>query len=127
MIKDYNRIYFLGIGGIGMSSLAFYFINANKSVAGYDKVNSLITKFFKEEFAHKNEIKTISRQSVIIPKFIGYTVQIHNGKTFSKLKITEDMVGHKLGEFAPTRKRFNFKKKKIRYWICTQNCIKMGI
>ena len=44
MIKDYNRIYFLGIGGIGMSSLAFYFINANKSVAGYDKVNSLITK-----------------------------------------------------------------------------------
>jgi len=73
--------------------------------------NSLITKFFKEEFAHKNEIKTISRQSVIIPKFVGYTVQIHNGKTFSKLKITEDMVGHKLGEFAPTRKRFNFKKK----------------
>ena len=44
MIKNYNRIYFLGIGGIGMSSLAFYFINDNKYVAGYDKVNSDITK-----------------------------------------------------------------------------------
>ena len=44
MIKNYNRIYFLGIGGIGMSSLAFYFINENKYVAGYDKVNSDITK-----------------------------------------------------------------------------------
>ena len=51
MIKDYNRIYFLGIGGIGMSSLAFYFINANKSVAGYDKVNSLITKSLSEKGA----------------------------------------------------------------------------
>jgi small subunit ribosomal protein S19 len=73
--------------------------------------NSLINKFFKEESAPQNEIKTISRQSVIIPKFIGYTIQIHNGKIFSKLKITEDMVGHKLGEFSPTRKRFSFKKK----------------
>ena len=51
MIKDYNRIYFLGIGGIGMSSLAFYFINANKFVAGYDKVNSLITKSLSEKGA----------------------------------------------------------------------------
>ena len=51
MIKDYNRIYFLGIGGIGMSSLAFYFINVNKSVAGYDKVNSLITKSLSEKGA----------------------------------------------------------------------------
>jgi len=73
--------------------------------------NSLITKVFKRKSAPQDEIKTISRQSVIIPKFIGYTVQIHNGKTFSKLKITEDMVGHKLGEFSPTRKRFSFKKK----------------
>ena len=73
--------------------------------------NSLITKFFKKESAPRNEIKTISRQSVIVPKFIGYTVQVHNGKTFSNLKITEEMVGHKLGEFSPTRKRFGFKKK----------------
>ena len=76
--------------------------------------NSLITKVFERKSATQNEIKTISRQSVIIPKFIGYTVQIHNGKTFSKSKITEDMVGHKLGEFSPTRtfKGHEAKKKK---------------
>ena len=49
MINNYKRIYFLGIGGIGMSSLAFYFINENKYVAGYDKVNSTITKFFDKK------------------------------------------------------------------------------
>lgn len=51
MIKDYNRIYFLGIGGIGMSSLAFYFINENKCVAGYDKVNSNITELLSKKGA----------------------------------------------------------------------------
>lgn len=51
MINNYTRIYFLGIGGIGMSSLAFYFINENKLVAGYDKVNSNITKLLSEKGA----------------------------------------------------------------------------
>ena len=52
----------------------------------------------------KSPIKTWSRRSVIIPEFVGYTFAIHNGKEFPRVYIAEDMVGHKLGEFAPTRK-----------------------
>ena len=52
----------------------------------------------------KKPIKTWSRRSVVLPEFVGLTVSIHNGKTFSSIFITENMVGHKLGEFAPTRK-----------------------
>jgi len=52
----------------------------------------------------KKPIKTWSRRSTIIPDFVGYTFSIHNGKDFNNVYITEDMVGHKLGEFAPTRK-----------------------
>ena len=67
MIKDYNRIYFLGIGGIGMSSLAFYFINENKSVAGYDKVNSSITELLSKKGA---EIHYIDSDSSIPVEFL---------------------------------------------------------
>ncbi len=52
----------------------------------------------------KKPIKTWSRRSVVLPEFVGLTVSIHNGKIFSSIFITENMVGHKLGEFAPTRK-----------------------
>jgi small subunit ribosomal protein S19 len=48
-------------------------------------------------------IKTWSRRSTIVPQFIGLTFQVHNGKTFVPVNVSEDMVGHKLGEFAPTR------------------------
>ena len=51
----------------------------------------------------KKPIKTWSRDSTIIPDFVGVTFLIHNGKQFTKLVVTEDMVGHKLGEFSPTR------------------------
>jgi len=51
----------------------------------------------------KKIIKTWSRDSTISPDFIGYTIGIHNGKQFIPIYITENMVGHKLGEFAPTR------------------------
>jgi len=64
---------------------------------------------FKEQI--KNPIKTADRTSKIIPKFVGLTFKIYNGKTFLNLKVTEDMVGYKFGEFVPTRKKFNFKKK----------------
>ena len=60
----------------------------------------------------KKEIQTVSRKSVIVPQFIGITFQVHNGRTFSKLKITEDMIGHKLGEFVKTRLRTKHKTKK---------------
>ena len=60
----------------------------------------------------KDELYTNSRTSIIVPQFVGLTINVHNGKSFSKLKITEAMVGYRLGEFSPTRKRFSFKKKK---------------
>ena len=52
----------------------------------------------------KEVIKTWSRRSTIFPEFIGHTFAVHNGKEFIPVYVTEDMVGHKLGEFVPTRK-----------------------
>ena len=52
----------------------------------------------------KNVIKTWSRRSTIYPDFVGHTFAVHNGKDFVPVYVTEDMVGHKLGEFALTRK-----------------------
>ncbi len=51
----------------------------------------------------KKIIKTWSRRSTIIPDFIGFTFAVHNGKKFIPVYVTENMVGHKLGEFSPTR------------------------
>ncbi len=51
----------------------------------------------------RDPIKTWSRPCTIVPEFIGQTFMVHNGKTFHKIFVTEDMVGHKLGEFSPTR------------------------
>ena len=51
----------------------------------------------------KEPLRTWSRAATIVPEFIGHTFLVHNGNKFLKVFITEDMVGHKLGEFAPTR------------------------
>ncbi len=62
-------------------------------------------------------IKTWSRRSVILPEFVGMTFAVHNGKKFLPVFVTEDMVGHKLGEFAPTRIFFGHagdKKTKLK-------------
>ncbi|KJR43202.1 Ribosomal protein S19, bacterial-type [Candidatus Magnetoovum chiemensis] len=64
----------------------------------------LINKVDKiEKSGDKKIIKTWSRRSTIIPDFIGYTFAVHNGRKFVPVYITENMIGHKLGEFAPTR------------------------
>ena len=55
------------------------------------------------EGGKKSVIKTWSRRSVISPDFVGHTIAVHNGNKFIPVYITENMVGHKLGEFAPTR------------------------
>jgi small subunit ribosomal protein S19 len=55
------------------------------------------------ESGKKSVIKTWSRRSVISPDFVGHTIAVHNGNKFIPVYITENMVGHKLGEFAPTR------------------------
>jgi len=57
----------------------------------------------KEEGRTDKEIKTWSRRSTIIPEFVGLTFAVHNGMKFIPVYVTEQMVGHKLGEFAPTR------------------------
>ncbi len=51
----------------------------------------------------KRVLKTWSRRSTIVPEFLGHTIAVHNGRQFVPVYITENMVGHKLGEFAPTR------------------------
>ena len=53
--------------------------------------------------AEKKVIKTWSRRSTVIPEMVGHTLAVHNGKKFIPVYVTENMVGHKLGEFAPTR------------------------
>ncbi|HAM97371.1 MAG TPA: 30S ribosomal protein S19 [Marinilabiliales bacterium] len=55
------------------------------------------------ESGKKNVIKTWSRASMISPDFVGHTIAVHNGNRFIPVYVTENMVGHKLGEFAPTR------------------------
>ena len=56
-----------------------------------------------ENEGKKKVIKTWSRRSIIVPEFVGHTIAIHNGKQFIPVFISENMVGHKLGEFSPTR------------------------
>jgi small subunit ribosomal protein S19 len=63
----------------------------------YKKIQKL------NETNQKKIIKTWSRASTIIPEFVGHTIGVHNGKQHIPVYITENMVGHKLGEFAPTR------------------------
>lgn len=56
-----------------------------------------------EQTGRREPIQTWARACTIVPEFIGHTFMVHNGKTFHKVLVTEDMVGHKLGEFSPTR------------------------
>jgi len=66
--------------------------------------HKLLSKVGKaKEAKRKTVIKTWSRASMIIPAMVGETIAVHNGKTFVPVFVTENMVGHKLGEFSPTR------------------------
>lgn len=51
----------------------------------------------------RQPIRTWARDCTVVPEFVGHTFEVHNGKVFNKVFVTEDMVGHKLGEFSPTR------------------------
>lgn len=65
----------------------------------------------------KKVIKTWSRRSTILPEFVGFTFAVHNGKKFIPVFVTENMVGHKLGEFSPTRTFYGHaadKKSKLK-------------
>lgn len=64
----------------------------------------LVKKIRKmDDSGRKTPIKTWSRGSMIVPEFVGHTFNVHNGKVFVPVFVTENMVGHKLGEFSPTR------------------------
>ena len=64
-----------------------------------------------QEAGSRKVIKTWSRRSVILPEFVGLTFAVHNGKKFVPVYCTEEMVGHKLGEFSPTRTFFGHTSK----------------
>ncbi|MDQ0513630.1 small subunit ribosomal protein S19 [Mycoplasmoides fastidiosum] len=65
---------------------------------------SLLKKVVAMQASEKKKpIKTWSRRSTIYPEFVGLNFEVHNGRNFAKVYVTEHMVGHKLGEFAPTR------------------------
>jgi len=64
---------------------------------------SVLKKISSQSVDDRRPIKTWSRRSTILPEMIGYTFSVHNGRRFLPIYISENMVGHKLGEFAPTR------------------------
>ncbi len=78
----------------------------------------LLDKVRKAEYSgSKSVIKTWSRRSTVVPELIGQTFAVHNGKKFVPVFVTENMVGHKLGEFAPTRTFYSHagdRKSKVR-------------
>src|SRR5579884_3729737 len=69
----------------------------------------------------KQVVRTWSRRSTIVPEFIGHTLGVHNGKKFIPVYITENMVGHKLGEFSPTRQ---FKGHSVKAAATTETTAK---
>jgi len=66
------------------------------------------------EEGKKTAVKTWSRRSTITPDFVGHTIAVHNGNKFIPVYITENMVGHKFGEFAPTRNFRGHSSKKLK-------------
>ena len=73
----------------------------------------LLKKVVKQnQEAKKEPMKTWSRKSMIIPDMVGHTFEVHNGKKFITVFVTESMVGHRLGEFSPTRTFKGHPKKK---------------
>jgi small subunit ribosomal protein S19 len=76
---------------------------------GFQHLNNNLNTFKQQENSKTNT--TISRNSDIIPNFLGLTFNVYNGKSFNEITVSEDMVGHKFGEFSFTRSKFVFKKK----------------
>lgn len=78
----------------------------------------LMKKVLKaRETGDRKVIKTWSRRSTIVPEFVGFTIAVHNGRKFIPVYVTENMIGHKLGEFAPTRTFYGHagdKKSKVK-------------
>lgn len=70
----------------------------------FDKIEKFL-ELCEEKTRHNKRIRTHNRNMIIVPRMIGLTVFIHNGKEFTQIKIENEMIGHRLGEFALTRKK----------------------
>ena len=68
---------------------------------------NLLENIKDSKSSHKNSVKTMSKNSIILPSFVELTFRVYNGKVFAIVKIINEMVGHKLGEFVSTRKQFS--------------------
>ena len=66
-----------------------------------EKLFAKVTR--QEQMGTRDPMRTWARRCTVVPEFVGFTFMVHNGKMFHKVYITENMVGHKLGEFSPTR------------------------
>ena len=71
------------------------------------------SEFLEKKSTEKQQQKTwiVSRNSEIVPRFVGLTFVVHNGKNYVELIVTKDMISHRFGEFSFTRAKFSFKKK----------------
>jgi small subunit ribosomal protein S19 len=77
----------------------------------------LLRKVNEAQGSRSNQVKTWSRRSTILPEMVGLTLAVHNGRKFLPVFVTENMVGHKLGEFSPTRTYYGHaadKKSKVK-------------
>ena len=83
-----------------------------KGPYGDDKLFTKVSRQTAE--GTRDPIKTWARRCTILPEFVGFTFMVHNGKAFNKVFVTEDMVGHKLGEFSLTRTFRGHSSKKIK-------------
>ena len=92
-----NIISMLGIVELGVGSAIIYHLYKPIAEEDIKKVKAL------NESGKKEVIKTWSRRSTIFPQFVGHTIAVYDGRKHVPVYVTEDMVGHKLGEFAPTR------------------------
>ena len=79
--------------------------------------NNLLKKIKKSKLVYKNNTTTMFKNSTILPSFLGFSLRVYNGKTFTMVKIIEEMVSHKLGEFVSTRKSFSYKKSRIKLFF----------
>lgn len=67
-----------------------------------------------KEKRQENKLISMGRNSEITPLLVGFSYNVHNGKTYSEVSVTENMIGHKFGEFSFTRAKYIFKKKKLK-------------
>jgi small subunit ribosomal protein S19 len=63
---------------------------------------------------HTKNLEIMGRNSLIVPSFVGFTYNVHNGKNYFEISVNENMIGHKFGEFCFTRAKFFYKKKKLK-------------